>query len=215
MKLLKPNFINFLQKRLKPDSSESYLDYVEAFQRAIKKEDAFLFNGQKSTKEYLKKFLNREAHPPALRELSKKYKDNIRTGIRSLLLYYQFEEENTLRRKENRSELVTLTLENLTNEYEFWLTNRYLKQNGEKFKSGKAYASYIKSACLDNETNFVDFVKIRKSKDLENFIQSLKKSENFKKRTKHTQQSILSSFNKYEVFINELYGEKQKELYLA
>ena len=216
MKVSRKNFVEFLEIRLTPKAARSYLDYVEAFQRAIKQKDDFLFNGKVDTKEYLIKFLNKEVHPPAFRKLYKESsRSNIRVGIRTLLLYYQYEEEKAIRKAQNRSKFVSLNLDNLLDEFQFWLSNRYLKPNGEKFKSGKAYSGYIKKACNDNKTELGDFCKIKKSVDLQKFIKSLEKNSNFNNRAKHDQQNILSGFRKYEAFLTEFYGEKQNELFAA
>lgn len=215
MKLSRKNFVEFLEIRLTPKAAKAYLDYVEAFKRAIKQKDEFLFNGKIDTMEYLIKFLNKEVHPPAFREISKAYRANIRVGIRSLLLYYLFEEEKNLRKAEKRGILVSLNLDNLLDEYQFWLSNRYLKPNGEKFKSRKAYSGYIKTACLDNEIELEKFCKIKKSEDLQKFIKNLEKNTNFNNRPKHARQNILSGLRKYEVFLTEFYGEQQTDLYAA
>lgn len=215
MALSKEKFVEFLQKRLTTESAKSYLDYVEAFKRAIKQKDDYLFNGEIETKNYLKKFLNKQAHPPAFREFKKNYQDNIRVGIRSLLLYYLFEEEIAKRKSEKRKELLTLRLESFLNDFEFWLTHRYLKQNGEKFKSGKQYANYIKAACIDNNTEISKFIQIEKSSELKKFMEKLELNSNFKSRPKHTQQNIMSGLRKYELFLSEFYGEQQLELYAA
>ena len=114
MKLSRKNFVEFLEIRLTPKAARSYLDYVEAFQRAIKQKDDFLFNGKSDTKEYLIKFLNKEVHPPAFRKLYKESsRSNIRVGIRTLLLYYQYEEEKAIRKAQNRSKFFFLVSEPL------------------------------------------------------------------------------------------------------
>ncbi len=215
MAISRENFVEFLNTRLTKESAKSYLSYVDAFSRAVKKDDQYFFSNLDQSEE-VKTLLQGEIDKqPIFQKHSKKFQSNIRTGIRALLKYYLFIQDQSEKKIAKIPEGMTPEdiLEHYTYSYRQWLKNRLIKLNGEKFRSYDNYANALRYAIEDSTVNPREFFSYTKKSQIDIFQIQLGDRRNYQGRHEGSRREITSSINKYKLYFAERIGEKSTRLY--
>jgi hypothetical protein len=215
MAISRENFVEFLNTRLTKESAKSYLSYVDAFSRAVKKDDQYFFSNLDQSAEVKTLLQGGIDKQPIFQKHSKKFQSNIKTGIRALLKYYLFIQDQSEKKIAKIPEGMTPEdiLEHYTYSYRQWLKNRLIKMNGEHFKSYEAYANGLRYAIIDSNVSPKDFFSYTKKMQIDIFQIQLGDKRNFQGRTSTSRADITSSLNKYKLYLAERFGEKSTRLY--
>jgi len=216
MTLSREKFVEFLTTRLTPESAKSYLAYVDAFSRAARKDNKYYFTNLDRATELKELLQGGIDTKPLFIKLSKKFRSNIKTGIRALLKFYRFVKASAVKKIISKipdgmpqSEI----LEHYVYSYSQWLKNRVIKLDGEHFKSFEAYADSLRYAILDSNIKPRDFFSYTKTFEIKIFQVKLGGNRNFLNRPKLSRSDINSSINKYKLYLAEKYGEKSNRLF--
>lgn len=216
MTLSKEGFVQFLAVRLTKESAKSYLDYVDAFSRAVGKDDEYFFTKLDRADEVKSLLQGGINEKPTYNKFKEKYKSNIRTGIRALLKYYLFVEDSNIVKPVAKIPVgmsQDAVLEHYIYSYKMWMKNRLIKLNGDHYKAYEAYANSLKYAILDSNDKPRDFFAYTKSSQIEIFKIKLGDRQSFQGKSKKIRSDITSSINKYKLYLAEKYGEKSSRLY--
>jgi|GEM_PF-4496465 len=215
MKLSREGFVEFLAVRLKPESAKSYLDYADAFARAVDKDDHYFFSNLNQAGELKELLQGGIKEYPTFNKYKSKYQSNIRTGIRALLKYYLFVQDKSKKVDFKIPDEMSQDniLEHYTYLYEKWLKNRVIKLNGEHFKSHEAYSNALRYAIEDSNVTPRQFFSFTKKMQVDIFQIQLGDRRIYQGRNASSRKDISSSINKYKLYLAERFGEKSSRLY--
>ncbi len=218
MKASRENFIRFLEDKLTSESAKSYLAYVDAFSRAVQKDENYFFSSTDKAEE-LRKLLQGDLNKiGSFLKHSPKFQSNIKTGIRALLKYYlhvdNYKIEQEAKAVKIPSDLIGSKITDYyIDKFESWLENFHIKSNGERFRSAKNYSIGLKRAITDLNIDPKEFFSYTRKFQIEMFHVRLESNKNFWDRSESVKREVTSSINKYKYFIAEKNGEKQESLF--
>lgn len=220
MKASRKNFVEYLENRLTPESAKSYLSYVDAFSRAVRKDEEYYFSSTEYFQEIaglLKGGINKY---PNFKKHSPKFQANIKTGIRALLKYYLYS-DNVKKVQEDKKSKIPSDLrggqivEHYIDKFGKWLENFHIKNNGERFRSSKNYTIGLKRAIDDLNIDPKEFFSYTRKFQIEMFHIRLESNKSFWDRSESVKREVTSSINKYKFYIAEKNGEKLENLFKA
>jgi hypothetical protein len=215
MTLSKKGFVEFLTTRLTKESAKSYLAYVDAFSRAAGKDDKYYFSNLDRANELKELLQGGIDTKPLFLKLSKKFRSNIKTGIRALLKYYLFVQDITTKDVSKIPDGMSQDniLEHYTYLYKQWLKNRVIKLNGDHFKSYEAYSNALRYAIEDSSVTPREFFSYTKKMQIDIFQIQLGDRRVYQGRNTSSRTDMTSSLNKYKLYLAERFGEKSTRLY--
>ena len=217
MKTSRKGFVGYLENRLTPESAKSYLSYVDAFSKAVRKDDNYFFSSSDKSEELEKLLQGGINRAPSFLKHSPKFQSNIKTGIRALLKYY-LAVDNAVVKKEDIVKISpnltrTKVIDHYAGKFGKWLENLHIKSNGERFRSAANYEIGLKRAIEDLQIDPREFFSYTKKVELDIFHAKLKSNKHFWDRSEAVQHETTSSLNKYKFYLGEKYGWKMDNLF--